>query len=71
MMCGTADVDGLMASMPAELYCRWMAVDRVHPVGHEAKMLGVLATLLSGFGGQSVPTNEDGTHPFMPWVEVQ
>lgn len=70
-MAGRVDVDEFMDEIPDALYQRWQVVNRVSPIDHVEKMLGLIATQLTQLNGGKAPRNADGSYLFMPWVPVE
>jgi hypothetical protein len=60
-MCGTWDVDGLMRSMPSDVFAEWLAFFRVSPWGEYR------ADLRAGIIASTVATmNSTGRHTYKP-----
>ena len=72
-MCGTVHVDELLDSMPPELFDRWLAWHRIHPLDHTPKMLATITIWLGEFIGKDMGTELDDSGTtlidlLMPWT---
>lgn len=71
-MVGELDVDAVLESMsPADL-AAWQAWDRVDPMRHSSRMLGLIAIFLAQFLGIDVDEGESGgtlRAVCLPWLE--
>lgn len=55
--------------MSEQEFQRWQAYDKVEPLNHEAKMLGLIAYMLANYIGMKIPEGMSLVKMCMPWTD--
>ncbi len=61
----TTDVDGMLDRMTPEQFDEWCAKDKIEPIGHATRCLGLIAHLL----WNTVSSEEVAPEVCMPWMK--
>ena len=61
----TTDVSGMLQTMSCDQFDEWCAKDRIEPIGHGQRMLGLIAYMIGCYLGKS---DELKPELFIPWI---